>query len=114
VEITLPNKKGRKQILEIHTRKMRESGRLDPEIDFDELAELTKNFSGAEIEGLVRAAVSYALYSHVDATKVTLFVCFLSFFSWFFLLYHCFLVLLLRLALSESLLVHALDGLQRH
>nr|BAJ97688.1 predicted protein [Hordeum vulgare subsp. vulgare] len=70
VEISLPNKKGRKQIFEIHTRKMKESGRLDPEIDFDELAELTKNFSGAEIEGLVRAAVSHALYSHIDASKM--------------------------------------------
>ena len=70
VEISLPDKNGRVQILQIHTRKMRESGRLDPEINFDELAELTKNFSGAEIEGLVRAAVSYALYTHVDPKKV--------------------------------------------
>ncbi len=69
VEISLPDLKGRQQILEIHTRKLKENGRLDAGVDLAILAELTKNFSGAEIEGLVRAAVSYALYQHVDPAK---------------------------------------------
>lgn len=66
VEIGLPDQKGRVQILNIHTRKMRENGLLSPDVDILELAERTKNFSGAEIEGLVKSAASYALYPKVD------------------------------------------------
>ena len=40
---------------------MRESKRLAKEVDLVELAERTKNFSGAEIEGLVRAAQATAM-----------------------------------------------------
>ena len=45
----------------IHTRKMRTNEKLHKDVDIKELAALTKNFSGAEIEGLVRAAQSRAL-----------------------------------------------------
>ena len=48
---------------------MRKSGRLDPDVNIEELAALTKNFSGAEIEGLVRAAQSTSLNSYVTATS---------------------------------------------
>ena len=48
---------------------MRKSGRLDADVDIAELATLTKNFSGAEIEGLVRAAQSTSLNSYVTATS---------------------------------------------
>ena len=45
---------------------------MDPDVNIEELAKLTKNFSGAEIEGLVRAAQSTSLNSYVTATsKVT-------------------------------------------
>lgn len=40
---------------------MRESKRLAKEVDLVELSERTKNFSGAEIEGLVRAAQATAM-----------------------------------------------------
>ncbi len=40
---------------------MREYGKLAPDVDVAELAKLSKNFSGAEIEGLVRAAQSSAM-----------------------------------------------------
>jgi len=40
---------------------MKENGKLAPDFDIDELAASTKNFSGAEIEGLVRAATSTAM-----------------------------------------------------
>jgi vesicle-fusing ATPase len=69
VEIGLPDEKGRLQILNIHTRKMRENGRMSKDVDLPRLAELTKNFSGAEIEGLVKSASSYALYGSIDVTK---------------------------------------------
>ena len=45
--------------------------KLSSDVDLAELAQLTKNFSGAEIEGLVRAAQSCALNRLVKAsTKV--------------------------------------------
>jgi len=40
---------------------MREHGKLASDVDITELAASTKNFSGAEIEGLVRAAASTAM-----------------------------------------------------
>ena len=65
---------GRVQILNIHTRKMKSNGKLANDFDVHEFAALTKNFSGAEIEGLVRAAQSCALNRLVKASsKVSLF-----------------------------------------
>ncbi|XP_053205640.1 vesicle-fusing ATPase 1-like [Panonychus citri] len=61
IEISLPDEKGREQILKIHTKKMKENGRLADDVDIQELAAKTKNFSGAELEGLVRAAQSAAM-----------------------------------------------------
>lgn len=60
MEISLPDEKGRVQILNIHTADMRKNHLLDPSVNVEELAHLTKNFSGAEISGLVRAAASFA------------------------------------------------------
>ncbi|KAG8528335.1 uncharacterized protein KY384_007253 [Bacidia gigantensis] len=65
MEISLPDESGRVQILKIHTAKMRDSGNLDRDVDLVELAARTKNFSGAEISGLVRSATSFALQRHV-------------------------------------------------
>ena len=70
VEISLPDEKGRVQILNIHTAKMRSNKNLDQDVDLEELARRTKNFSGAEISGLVRAATSYALSRHVKVGTV--------------------------------------------
>ncbi|CAB4000648.1 Vesicle-fusing ATPase 1, partial [Paramuricea clavata] len=61
VEISLADEPGRLQILEIHTRALRENNLLSSDVDLAELAAQTKNFSGAEIEGLVRAAQSNAM-----------------------------------------------------
>jgi len=69
MEISLPDEKGRVQILNIHTRKMKENGFMDPDVSIEQLAKDTKNFSGAEIEGLVKSASSFALNRKVDATN---------------------------------------------
>ncbi|XP_027197089.2 vesicle-fusing ATPase 1-like [Dermatophagoides pteronyssinus] len=69
MEISLPNEEGRVQILNIHTSKMRQYKKVAPDVDIRELATLTKNFSGAEIEGLVRAAQSTAMNRLVKATS---------------------------------------------
>ncbi|KAL1969577.1 hypothetical protein VTN77DRAFT_8130 [Rasamsonia byssochlamydoides] len=65
MEISLPDEKGRVQILKIHTQKMRDNNVMDPDVDLEELARLTKNFSGAEISGLVKSASSFAFSRHV-------------------------------------------------
>jgi len=57
----LPDENGRGQILRIHTARMRDNGKLASDVDLVDLAAATKNFSGAEIEGLVRAAASTAM-----------------------------------------------------
>lgn len=71
MEIGLPDEKGRLQILHIHTARMRGHQLLSADVDIKELAAETKNFSGAELEGLVRAAQSTAMNRHIKAsTKV--------------------------------------------
>lgn len=40
---------------------MRENNKLSDKVDLQELAEVTRNFSGAELEGLVRSATSTAM-----------------------------------------------------
>ncbi|KAI5962409.1 SEC18 [Candida pseudojiufengensis] len=64
IEIALPDEKGRKDIFLIHTRKLKENKLLTSDINFDELSSLTKNFTGAEIEGLCNSAKSYAISRH--------------------------------------------------
>ncbi|XP_020792579.2 vesicle-fusing ATPase [Boleophthalmus pectinirostris] len=69
MEIGLPDEKGRVQILTIHTNKMRSFNLLAPDVEVKELAAETKNYSGAELEGLVRAAQSTAMNRHIKATS---------------------------------------------
>lgn len=65
MEISLPDEHGRQQILKIHTAKMRENNVMDKDVNIAELAHLTKNFSGAEINGLVKSASSFAFNRHI-------------------------------------------------
>ncbi|XP_049804725.1 vesicle-fusing ATPase 1 [Schistocerca nitens] len=69
MEIGLPNENGRFQILSIHTSRMKDHKKLAPDVDIKELATLTKNFSGAELEGLVRAAQSTAMNRLIKASS---------------------------------------------
>ena len=66
IEIGLPDEAGRHQILKIHSSKMSENEFLGQDVDVADLARRTKNFSGAEIEGLVKSAVSFALARQID------------------------------------------------
>ncbi|PTB66402.1 vesicle fusion factor [Trichoderma citrinoviride] len=70
LEISLPDEDGRLEILKIHTSKMSSNGLLDPSVDLAELAGLTKNFSGAEINGLVKAAASFAFSRHTEVGQL--------------------------------------------
>lgn len=69
MEIGLPDEKGRVQILNIHTAQMRQHELLSADVDVSELAAETKNYSGAELEGLVRAAQSTAMNRHIKASS---------------------------------------------
>ncbi len=66
VEIGLPSADGRKEILEIHCAFLRktQSEFVDKIIPW--LVDQTKNFSGAELEGVVRCATSYALERNLE------------------------------------------------
>jgi vesicle-fusing ATPase len=71
VEISLPNKEGRKQIINIHSDRMQQNSFLGNDVDVEELAESTKNFSGAELEGLVKSASSFALERQIDYSDLS-------------------------------------------
>lgn len=70
LEISLPDEQGRLEIIKIHTSKMSTNGILDPNVNFEELAALTKNYSGAEINGLVKAAASFAFSRHTEVGQL--------------------------------------------
>eukprot|EP00440_Ansanella_granifera_P042459 gb/GFBE01046029.1/.p1 GENE.gb/GFBE01046029.1/~~gb/GFBE01046029.1/.p1 ORF type:complete len:735 (+),score=200.45 gb/GFBE01046029.1/:1-2205(+) len=71
VEISLPDENGRQEILNIHTKNMREKGYLDPDVSIPDLASKTKNFSGAELTGLIRSATSYAMNRKVNISDLS-------------------------------------------
>lgn len=96
VEIGLPDDRGRLQILQIHTAKMSKHSFLADDVDLYELARITKNFryvalcrmkttptehlllksmfvffSGAELEGLVKSAASFALNRQIDVNDLS-------------------------------------------
>ncbi|KAF2711794.1 AAA-domain-containing protein [Pleomassaria siparia CBS 279.74] len=64
MEISLPDESGRAQIFKIHTSRMRKDNAIEADVNAEEIARLTKNFSGAEMNGLVRAASSWAMSRH--------------------------------------------------
>ncbi len=57
IEIGVPNKQGRKEILQIHTRGMP----LEKDVSLDELADITHGFVGADLQSLCKEAAMYSL-----------------------------------------------------
>ena len=56
---------------QIHTGRMAENSFLGREVDLFALAQRCRNFSGAEIEGLVKSAASFALNRQVDLSDLS-------------------------------------------
>ena len=54
VEVGLPDEAGRERSFRVHTGGFRREGYLAPDVDLAELARRTPNFTGAEIEGVVK------------------------------------------------------------
>ena len=61
IKIGLPDLKGREQIFRIHTESLRKGDLLSSCVNISELAKMTENFTGAEIEAVVKKAVNYVL-----------------------------------------------------
>lgn len=66
VEIGLPDEHGRQEILKVHTKKMILNDLLEKDVNLEELSKMTKNFTGADIETLVKRASTYPLTSGID------------------------------------------------
>ncbi len=70
IEIGLPDAKGRLDILNIHTNKMAKAGYLNG-VNLHEIAEITNNFTGAELESVVKNAVSYCISKEIDPANIS-------------------------------------------
>jgi len=62
-----PDLKGRISILKVHTRNVP----LAPDVDLEKLAKMTENFSGADLEALVKEAAMNALRRDINSKFVT-------------------------------------------
>ena len=67
VMIPSPDKKARLEIFKIHTKNMP----LDKDVNLKKLADLTENYSGADIEALCREAAMLAIRKNDKSKKVT-------------------------------------------
>jgi len=72
IEIGLPNEDGREEIFRIHTKEIAANNRLGEDVDMRELAELTKNYSGAEIEAVVRSARQFSFVQLFDSKTMSI------------------------------------------
>ena len=68
VYVGTPDTAGRRRILAIHTKGMP----LDKDVDLENLAQRTENFTGADLEDLTRRAGLTALRRSLDSPKVTM------------------------------------------
>lgn len=66
LEIGLPTKEQRLEILKVKTKKLSENDYLDPYISLEELADKTEGYSGADIEGLINAVVSELICEKIN------------------------------------------------
>lgn len=66
IEIGLPDLAGRVDILRIHTSHAAKNGYLAEDVDLDYIARHTENMTGAELEGVVKNAVSFAISGAID------------------------------------------------
>jgi len=68
IEIRPPDTKGRKEILQVHTRNMP----LAEDVDLDKLAEITYGYTGADLAALAKEAAMNALRRFINEKKINL------------------------------------------
>ncbi|MFO7990806.1 MAG: CDC48 family AAA ATPase [Thermoplasmata archaeon] len=66
IEIGLPDRDGRKEILQIHTRGVP----IAEDVDLDELASMTHGFAGADLESLAKEAAMRALRRYIPEIEL--------------------------------------------
>lgn len=62
LEVPIPDKEARKQILQVHTRRKP----LDSDFNLDKLVEMTDGMTGADIAAIINAAAMTAIKEHVS------------------------------------------------
>ena len=66
IEVPIPDKQGRLEILQIHTRHMP----LSEDVDLEKLAEMTKGYTGADLAALAREAAMHALRRYLPEIDI--------------------------------------------
>ena len=66
IEVPLPDRKGRLEILQIHTRMTP----LAEDVDLEKLADMTKGYTGADLAALVREAAMHALRRYLPEIDI--------------------------------------------
>lgn len=71
VNIGLPDMKGRLQILNIHSLSIISNKMIDSSVNLEEIAKITENYTGAELELVVRTAATSALHRNIlDSNQI--------------------------------------------
>jgi len=68
IYVSVPDRAGRRKILEIHAKRMP----IGQDVDLDDLASRTDRFTGADLEDLVRRAGMFALRENIRNAAVTM------------------------------------------
>jgi SpoVK/Ycf46/Vps4 family AAA+-type ATPase len=66
LEIGIPNQHSRKEIFDIHLEKAKTKGALSSDVDTTKLSQITDNFTGAEIAGVIRNATTFAICRQIN------------------------------------------------
>ncbi|MFP3312066.1 MAG: CDC48 family AAA ATPase [Acidilobus sp.] len=66
IEVPVPDRQGRLEILQIHTRHMP----LADDVDLDKLAEMTKGYTGADLAALAKEAAMHALRRYLPEIDI--------------------------------------------
>ncbi len=66
ITVSLPDRKGREEIFKVHSR----NKKLDPDVNFENIARRTVGFSGADIENIMNEAAILAVRANRDSISV--------------------------------------------
>jgi len=70
IEIPLPDTTGRYEILQIHSKNLRNKHMIDSNLDWNLVAEITEGYSGADLEAVIRTTFSQKIHKSVDNNNI--------------------------------------------